>query len=217
MIDFDDPANNDWLAVNQFTVVENKHKRRPDVVLFVNGLPLAVIELKNAADENATIWTAFQQLQTYKARDPGAVRVQRAAGRLRRRGGARRHAHRRARVVQALAHDRGRDAAPTRTCRSCRWCSRASSSSGASSTWSATSSSSRTTGGGELVKKMAGYHQFHAVNVAVAETLRAAQLRRAAIEWRSAGPLRGRARSPGASPATGASAWSGTRRARARA
>ena len=51
------PTHNDWLAVNQFTVVEGQHTRRPDVVLFVNGLPLAVIELKNAADENATIWT----------------------------------------------------------------------------------------------------------------------------------------------------------------
>src|SRR4051812_21399646 len=70
VIDFADPANNDFLAVNQFTVVENKHERRPDVVLFVNGLPLAVIELKNAADEDATIWTAFNQLQTYKAEIP---------------------------------------------------------------------------------------------------------------------------------------------------
>src|SRR5436309_1482245 len=55
IIDFDDPENNDWLAVNQFTIVENKHTRRLDVVLLVNGLPLAIIELKNAADENATI------------------------------------------------------------------------------------------------------------------------------------------------------------------
>ena len=46
VIDFDDPAGNDWLAVNQFTVVENRHERRPDIVLFVNGLPLVVIELK---------------------------------------------------------------------------------------------------------------------------------------------------------------------------
>ena len=70
VIDFDTPVNNDWLAVNQFTVVENKHERRPDVVLFVNGLPLGVIELKNPADEDATIWTAWQQLQTYKAELP---------------------------------------------------------------------------------------------------------------------------------------------------
>ncbi|MFO1283051.1 MAG: type I restriction endonuclease [Burkholderiales bacterium] len=70
VIDFDDPAGNDWLAVNQFSVIENKHSRRPDVVLCVNGLPLAVVELKNAADENSTIWSAFQQLQTYKAEVP---------------------------------------------------------------------------------------------------------------------------------------------------
>ena len=67
VLDFDDPTNNDWLAVNQFTVVENRNERRPDLVLFVNGLPLGVIELKNPADEDATIWTAWQQLQTYKA------------------------------------------------------------------------------------------------------------------------------------------------------
>src|SRR2546428_3973637 len=70
VLDFDNTDANDWLVVNQFTVAENKHSRRPDVVLFVNGLPLAVVELKNAADENATIWTAFQQLQTYKAEVP---------------------------------------------------------------------------------------------------------------------------------------------------
>ena len=59
VLDFDQPDNNDWLAVNQFTVAEGQHMRRPDVVLFVNGLPLAVIELKNPADENATIWSAY--------------------------------------------------------------------------------------------------------------------------------------------------------------
>jgi type I restriction enzyme R subunit len=66
LFDPDEPANNDWLAVNQFTVIEDKNNRRPDVVIFVNGLPLAVFELKNLADENATIRDAFNQLQTYK-------------------------------------------------------------------------------------------------------------------------------------------------------
>ena len=66
LIDFDDLDNNDWLAVNQFTVVENHINRRPDIVIFINGLPLSVIELKNAADTKATIWSAFNQLQTYK-------------------------------------------------------------------------------------------------------------------------------------------------------
>ncbi|RVU04049.1 type I restriction endonuclease subunit R [Novosphingobium umbonatum] len=65
LIDFGRADANDWLAVNQFTVVENRANRRPDVVLFVNGLPLAVIELKNAAAQNATIADAFNQLQTY--------------------------------------------------------------------------------------------------------------------------------------------------------
>jgi type I restriction enzyme R subunit len=70
LVDFVDPAANDWLAVNQFTVIEGQQNRRPDVILFLNGLPLAVIELKNAADEEATIWSAFSQLQTYKAEIP---------------------------------------------------------------------------------------------------------------------------------------------------
>jgi len=70
LVDMENPANNDWLAVNQFTVIENKHERRPDIVLFVNGLPLAVIELKNPADENATLRHAFNQLQTYKEQIP---------------------------------------------------------------------------------------------------------------------------------------------------
>jgi type I restriction enzyme R subunit len=69
-VDFEQPENNDWLAVNQFTVVEGQHHRRPDVVVFVNGLPLGVMELKNPADEAATVWTAFNQLQTYKLQIP---------------------------------------------------------------------------------------------------------------------------------------------------
>lgn len=67
LIDFDDPDANDWLAVNQYTVIENKANRRPDVVTFINGLPLGVVELKNPGDENATLDGAFNQLQTYKS------------------------------------------------------------------------------------------------------------------------------------------------------
>jgi type I restriction enzyme R subunit len=66
VIGFDDPAANDWLVVNQLAIQGTKHNRRPDVVVYVNGLPLAVIELKNPADEKADIWAAFNQLQTYK-------------------------------------------------------------------------------------------------------------------------------------------------------
>ena len=67
VIDFDNPDNNDWAAVNQFTVVEGQNNRRPDVLIFLNGLPVVLMELKNPADENATIWRAFDQIQTYKA------------------------------------------------------------------------------------------------------------------------------------------------------
>ena len=70
LVEFDNPVGNDWLVVNQFTVIEGQHNRRPDIVVFVNGLPLVVIELKNAADEEATIWTAWNQLQTYKQEIP---------------------------------------------------------------------------------------------------------------------------------------------------
>ena len=66
LFDFDNPSNNDCVAVNQFTVIEDRNNRRPDIVVFINGLPLGVIELKNLADENATIRDAFNQLQTYK-------------------------------------------------------------------------------------------------------------------------------------------------------
>ena len=70
VVDFDDPDNNDFLAVNQFTVAENKNVRRADIVLFVNGLPLGIIELKSPTDPNADIWSAWNQLQTYKAELP---------------------------------------------------------------------------------------------------------------------------------------------------
>ena len=70
LIDFKNPENNDFLVVNQFTVVENGVNKRPDVVIFINGLPLVVIELKNPADENATVKSAYKQLQTYKQAIP---------------------------------------------------------------------------------------------------------------------------------------------------
>lgn len=66
LIDLDNPDNNDWAAINQFSVEGAKHTRRPDIVVFINGLPVGVIELKNPADESADIWAAFNQLQAYK-------------------------------------------------------------------------------------------------------------------------------------------------------
>ena len=70
LVDFENPDNNDWLAVNQFTVTEGKHTRRPDIIIFLNGLPIAVIELKNPKDTSATIKSAWNQLQTYKMQIP---------------------------------------------------------------------------------------------------------------------------------------------------
>jgi type I restriction enzyme R subunit len=74
LFDFDDSTNNDFLAVNQFTVIENNVERRPDVVLFVNGIPLLIFELKNLADEDSTIWTAYDQFQTYEDQLPSLFR-----------------------------------------------------------------------------------------------------------------------------------------------
>ena len=70
LIDYETPSNNEFLVVNQFTIIENNVNKRPDIILFINGIPLVVIELKNAVDENATIHSAFNQLQTYKQSIP---------------------------------------------------------------------------------------------------------------------------------------------------
>jgi type I restriction enzyme R subunit len=70
LFDFANLTKNEFLAVNQFTIIENNHNRRPDIILFVNGLPIVVLELKNPADENATVHSAFKQFQTYKLQIP---------------------------------------------------------------------------------------------------------------------------------------------------
>ena len=194
-IDFDRPARNDWLAVNQFTVVEHRHERRPDVVLFVNGLPLAVIELKNPADEQATILSAYRQLQTYKDQVPSLFACNAAL------------------VVSDGAEARigtltaGREwFKPWRTisgetladphlpqlqvmlegvCERRRFLALVRD-----------FIVFEDDGGGAPAKKMAGYHQFHAVETAVGETLRAAEL-----QWTA--EKRGRyesGRKPGGAP-----------------
>ncbi len=74
LFDFNNPENNEFTAVNQFTIIENNVERRPDVILFINGLPLVVLELKNLADEQADVWTAYNQFQTYMQQLPSLFR-----------------------------------------------------------------------------------------------------------------------------------------------
>ena len=176
IIDFDSPGNNDWLAVNQFTVSEGQHIRRPDVVLFVNGLPLAVIELKNPTDENATVWSAFQQLQTYQAQVPALFAanavllasdgVQARIGSL----GAGKEWFKPWRTItgreDALPHQSELQVMLEGVFERQRFLNLLR---------NFIVFEDSAAGGGKLVKKMAGYHQFHAVNAAIEETLRAAQ------------------------------------------
>ena len=172
IIDFDNPANNDFLAVNQFTVVENKRQRRADVVLFVNGLPLVIVELKSATQEEATIWTAWQQMQTYKTELPGLFAMNAALvvsdGLTARIGTltAGREWFKPWRTIegeqladsqlpelQVLLHG---VCEPERLLALLRGFV-----------------VFEDDGSGRLAKKMAGYHQFHAVRKGIAETLRA--------------------------------------------
>ena len=178
VIDFDDFSNNDWLAVNQFSVTENKNNRRPDVVLFVNGLPLGIIELKNPTDEDATLNSAWRQLQTYKSELSTLFSMN-----------------------EALVVSDGNEARigtltagwewfkPWRTVTGEKLADLSLTElqvmlEGAFQPWRFLSlirdfNVFEDDGSGALAKKMAGYHQFHAVRVAVEETLRAAKLQRA--------------------------------------
>ena len=180
VVDFEDPSENDWLAVNQLTVLENKHERRPDVVLFVNGLPLAVIELKNPADEDATIWSAWQQLQTYKNEIPslfetneilivsdgleariGSLTAGREWFKPWRTSDGEEVAPRTSLELQVMLEG---VCDPTRFVQLLR------------------DFIVFEDDAGKLSKKIAGYHQFHAVGIGVIETLRAAKLRDAVDE-----------------------------------
>ena len=181
VVDFDNPSNNDWLAVNQFTVTQNKYNRRPDVVLFVNGLPLCIIELKNPADEDATIWTAWHQLQTYKSELSNLFAmnemlmvsdgIQARIGALT--AGTEWFKPWRTITGEPLADPNMTElqvmlegvCAPSRFLQMVR-----------------DFIVFEDDGSGALIKKMAGYHQFHAVQVAVDETLRAADLQQAATQ-----------------------------------
>ncbi len=180
ILDFANPANNDWLAVNQFTVVDGEHERRPDIVLFVNGLPLGVIELKNAADEKATVWTAWKQLQTYKAELArlfafnaaliASDGVQARVGTLT----AGREWFKPWRTItgEALADP----SLPQLQAMLAGMCER-----GRFLALLRDFIVFDDDGSGSLAKKMAGYHQFHAVRTAVAETLRASEMQQ--LKW----------------------------------
>ena len=175
VLDFEDPDNNDWLAVNQFTVVENKHERRPDIALFVNGLPLGVIELKNPADEETTIWTAWQQVQTYKAELPTLFSMNAAlivSDGVEARIGTLTAGREWFKPWRTISGETLADVRLPQlqvllegVCKPGRFLSLVRD-----------FIIFEDEGSGALVKKMAGYHQFHAVEVAVAETLRAAEL-----------------------------------------
>jgi type I restriction enzyme R subunit len=199
VLDFDNTDANDWLAVNQFTVAENKHSRRPDIVLFVNGLPLAVVELKNAVDENTTIWTAFQQLQTYKAEIPSLFATNALlviSDGVEARVGTLTAGREWFKPWRTVSGERLADAHlpelqvvsegvfdPRRFLDLVR-----------------DFLVFEDEGGGRLAKKMAGYHQFHAVRVAVSETLRAAELRREADRVAEAAGGYESGRRPGGKP-----------------
>ncbi len=188
LVDFGDPTANDWLAVNQFTVIENKTNRRPDVVLFLNGLPIAVIELKNPSDENATLDGAHNQLQTYKDQIGSLFRMN-AALIISDGLGAR---------VGSLTADRERFM-PWRTVDGVGVAPR-------------TQAELETVikgvfdpahflalikdfivfgdAGGDTVKILGGYHQFHAVRHAVARTLDATRMtgnRKVGVIWHTQG------------------------------
>ncbi len=199
VMDFENTDNNDWLAVNQFTVTENKNNRRPDVVLFLNGLPLGVIELKNPADEDATIWTAWNQLQTYKAElsslfsmnevlmvsDGNEARIgTQTSGKEWfkpwRTVAGEKLADKQLTELQVMLEgvfDQNRFLALVRDF-----------------------IVFDDDGSGALEKKMAGYHQFHAVRVAVDETLRAAKLQRLTAESAEDGGRYETGRQPGGEP-----------------
>jgi len=198
-VDYEDPIQNDWLAVNQFTVVEGEHERRPDIVLFVNGLPLGLIELKNPADEKATVWTAWQQIQTYKAElsdlfafnaaliasDGVGARV----GTLT----AGREWFKPWRTIDgetlAGSHLPQLQVMLEGMCERQRFL-----------TLVRDFIVFEDDGGGKPAKKMAGYHQFHAVGMAVGETLRATRLQREGFELHETSGGYESGRQPGGEP-----------------
>ena len=198
VVDFGDPQANDWLAVNQFTVTERDRTRRPDIVLFVNGLPLGIIELKNPADEDADVWAAWRQLQTYKAELPNLFSMNElliVSDGLEARLGtltAGREWFKPWRTIAgeelAAADLPGLQVLLEGVCAPARMLPLIRD-----------FVVFEDDGSGLLVKKMAGYHQFHAVRTAVGETLRAARLQNTAAVNGAAAPD-GPSHKPGGKP-----------------
>ena len=188
IIDFENPLDNDWLAVNQFSAQETQILRRPDIVLFVNGLPVGNIELKNPADENTDIWEAWQQLRNYQVDLPTMFSMNEVQiisdGLLARIGplNAGQEWFKPWRTMES--EEAGTPPAPELqvmlegTCAPDRFLSLIHD-----------FIVFDNDGSGKLIKKMAGYHQFHAVQAAVEETLRATDLQRetAQTEHRAGG------------------------------
>ena len=195
VLDFDNPVQNDWLAVNQFSAQETQTPRRPDIVLFVNGLPLGNIELKNPADENTDIWEAWQQLRNYQVDLPTMFSMNEVQiisdGLLARIGplNAGQEWFKPWRTMETA--ETGTRPAPElqvmfeETCTPDRFL-----------TLIKDFIVFDNDGSGKLIKKMAGYHQFHAVQAAVEETLRATALQREATKSEQQ-PSRGSGGAPG--------------------
>ena len=180
ILDYENTDNNDWLAVNQFTVEEHDHRRRLDVALFVNGLPLGLIELKNAADPNATVWSAWRQLQTYKSELPTLFAMNAAlivSDGLQARVGTLTAGREWVKAWRSPADGtrHGLQVMLESLCQPARWLSLLRD-------FIVFEDDS-----GTLAKKMAGYHQVDAVEMALRETLRAAGLREAQEGERAGG------------------------------
>ncbi|MXW46853.1 MAG: type I restriction endonuclease subunit R [Gammaproteobacteria bacterium] len=172
-VDFDSPERNDWLAVRQLTVTDGEHRRRLDIALFVNGLPLGLIELKSPTNPDATIWSAWQQLQTYKAELPDLFAMNEAlivSDGIEARLGTLTAGREWFKAWRTIDGDDVAEAIAPQlevllrgACAPSRFLSLIRD-----------FTVFDDDGSGRLLKKMAGYHQFHAVDVAVGETLRAA-------------------------------------------
>jgi type I restriction enzyme, R subunit len=188
LIDFEDPKNNDWAAINQFTVIEDRNNRRPDILVFINGLPLGIVELKNIGDENATVRGAYNQIQTYKKDIPSLFPYNEVV------------------VISDGIHAKAGTLtadwerfAPWRTEDGKELAPKNSLQLGV--LVKGIFAKERfldlvrnfivfEDDGGQLFKKMAGYHQFHAVNKAIESTVAASSLRgdrRAGVIWHTQG------------------------------